>query len=243
MTTFTPTEAPTITPEELQKRIKNRQAVMMHVGKLGAGYQDWVHKTRVDTPVRFFEPDWMENLTFCPWWTVPLYWAPIVSWLLWTSPLTNTETMALWVMGILCWPLLEYALHRYFFHMKTETYWANTCHFLFHGNHHLCPQDTMRLVFPPLPATFLAVVIGGTICTLLGDAIALRFVAGLLTGCVMYDMVHFTLHKTNTSWSKYLQQLKIHHMAHHKLIDSEYGITNMYIDTLMGTKKQKQRME
>ena len=35
--------------------------------------------------------------------------------------------------------------------MNTSFMMGNMIHFMFHGSHHLSPQDHMRLVFPPVP--------------------------------------------------------------------------------------------
>lgn len=58
--------------------------------------------------------------------------------------------------GVMLWQLIEYCIHRYMFHAVPRGYWAITLHFLFHGCHHKYPTDSLRLVFPPLPAALIA---------------------------------------------------------------------------------------
>ena len=59
--------------------------------------------------------------------------------------------------GALIWSVLEYLLHRFYFH--GEDYWMKwlpkskyiyTFHFFSHGIHHAFPMDRYRLVFPPI---------------------------------------------------------------------------------------------
>ena len=53
----------------------------------------------------------------------------------------------------------RYAIHRYGFHTKPRGYWPITLHFGFHGCHHKFPADAERLVFPPLPAAMVALLL------------------------------------------------------------------------------------
>ncbi len=100
----------------------------------------------------------MEPFTKVYWWVPLVFWLPAVScmlafalqrWPVWRVAVLYTAAAALW-------PFLEYALHRQLYHMGTESYWANTAHFLFHGVHHLTPMDKTRLVAPPPLAIFIS---------------------------------------------------------------------------------------
>lgn len=51
------------------------------IGKLGNQYSDWVHKP-VDRPLRLFYYDFLEILTKTPWWLVPVYWIPVIIYLI-----------------------------------------------------------------------------------------------------------------------------------------------------------------
>ena len=61
-------------------------------------------------------------------------------------------TSFLLLCGILLWQLTEYCIHRFLFHIEPSSYWGITFHFTFHGCHHKWPLDSLRLVFPPVPA-------------------------------------------------------------------------------------------
>jgi hypothetical protein len=53
----------------------------------------------------------------------------------------------------------RYCVHRFLFHAQPRGYWAVTLHFGFHGCHHKFPADAARLVFPPLPAALVALLL------------------------------------------------------------------------------------
>lgn len=85
-------------------------------------YLDQVHRPRhykggASAPLfgNFLEP-----LSKTPWWLVPMIWLPAVSYGLYVankgfgSPLT---TGLWWVGGVGLWTLIEYAMHRFFFHL------------------------------------------------------------------------------------------------------------------------------
>lgn len=98
-------------------------------------------------------------------WVVPCIWTPITAALLLQSILVWRASLpwlfALVAAGLLLWQLIEYSLHRFIFHAEPSSYWGITLHFLFHGCHHKFPTDSMRLVFPPLPAVAIASCIWG----------------------------------------------------------------------------------
>lgn len=79
------------------------------------------------------------------------------------------------------WTLLEYSLHRWIFHLdsKNRNRYVCTFHFLLHGLHHKVPFDPYRLVFPPFPATILAILIYQVVAILFADPI-LIFAGGLI---------------------------------------------------------------
>ncbi|CAL9038219.1 unnamed protein product [Musa banksii] len=117
--------------------------LVFQVGHLGEAYQEWVHQPIVSKEgPRFFANDLLEFLTRTVWWAVPVIWLPVVGWCLTKSiQMGNTPPqLALMVAtGIFLWTLIEYTLHRFLFHIKTESYWGNTAHYLLHGCHHSIP--------------------------------------------------------------------------------------------------------
>jgi len=134
------------------------------------------------------------------------------------------------------WPLLEFFLHRVVYHMPTSTYWPNTAHFLFHGVHHLTPMDKTRLVAPPPLAIFISTPVITIVYFFAPSApFAWTFMAGLYSGYLVYDQIHYWLHHGELPW-EWLKRLKSHHMEHHYAVpDWNFGVSNTITDDLFGT--------
>ncbi len=79
------------------------------------------------------------------------------------------------------------------------------------------PFDSMRLVFPPIPAAIIAVILFLPLCHILPcDLNQMRLLlAGALVGYVCYDMMHYYLHYGSPHAGGYLADLKSYHVAHH----------------------------
>ncbi|XP_071959582.1 fatty acid 2-hydroxylase-like [Antedon mediterranea] len=141
------------------------------------------------------------------------------------------------IAGVVTWTILEYALHRFLFHLEPSPKYPMlvTFHFLLHGQHHKVPFDSGRLVFPPAVASILAVcyyiIIG--FCLEVGKAQALF--AGTVLGYVCYDLIHYYLHYGKPSFS-YFKMLKVYHVKHHfEDKDRGFGISSPIWDMPFGT--------
>lgn len=55
--------------------------MVAQIGSLGANYTEWVNKP-VDRPLRLFDTTALEMLTKTPWWLVPCFWIPIITYLI-----------------------------------------------------------------------------------------------------------------------------------------------------------------
>ncbi|KAL0914486.1 hypothetical protein M5K25_014835 [Dendrobium thyrsiflorum] len=216
-----------------------KKALVFQVGHLGKAYQEWVHQPIVskDGP-RFFENNILEFLTRTVWWAVPTIWLPVVCWFVVMSLRMGQsllEVSLLILAGILLWTLIEYCLHRFLFHIKTESYWANTAHYLLHGCHHKHPMDSLRLVFPPAAAAILCFPFFGLAKLLTTGAAAPALFGGGMLGYVMYDCIHYYLHHGNPS-SNRAKYLKRYHMNHHFRVQTlGFGITSSLWDVIFGT--------
>ncbi|KAI0501393.1 hypothetical protein KFK09_016338 [Dendrobium nobile] len=221
-----------------------RKALVFQVGHLGKAYQEWVHQPIVSKEgPRFFENNILEFLTRTVWWAVPTIWLPVVCWFVVMSLRMGQsllEVSLLILAGIFVWTLIEYCLHRFLFHIKTESYWANTAHYLLHGCHHKHPMDGLRLVFPPAAAAVLCFPFFGlakllTTATAAPAAAAPAFFGGGMLGYVMYDCIHYYLHHGNPS-SNRAKYLKRYHMNHHFRVQTlGFGITSSLWDVIFGT--------
>ena len=119
-------------------------------------------------------------------------------------------------LGIIAWTLGEYLLHRFVFH--SEDHWLPdhpkvlAHHFLIHGIHHAFPMDAYRLVFPILPGyvifSFFFILPAKL---LLPEIYQNSFIAGMMIGYILYDLIHYFLHHSQPK-AGYFRDLKIYHM-------------------------------
>lgn len=124
------------------------------MASIGPLYSEWVH-TPVNRKLRLFESDYLEALSRCPWWVVPIVWVPVilylcylsmsvepstflVPWLPVSPPLTPLQLMVILPFGYLLWTLIEYSLHRFVFHLDPppSSAFLTRFHFAIHGQHH-----------------------------------------------------------------------------------------------------------
>lgn len=182
-----------------------------------------------------------------PWWLVPLAWSfPIAFFCYKTSQFGNSNQANLFFLaaGGLYWTLMEYTLHRFFFH--AEDNWMNyvpktralyTFHFMVHGIHHAFPSDRYRLVFPPAPGFIIvACMIVPPLVTVMPPNVFYPFMIGFALGYICYDMIHYYLHH-GTDMPEYFRDLKTYHMQHHyKYGKIGYGVSNKLWDIVFDTK-------
>lgn len=229
--------------------------VFWQVGSFGDKYFDWVHDP-IDHHMRLFYSDVLEFFSWAPWWLVVLYWTPICAVVLWLSYTEFLAGPVLWnliglgsvtvpltcfpvlfLLGVLMWTLDEYIVHRWLFHMRppTNSKFLITAHFLLHGQHHKSPMDKKRLVFPPLPATVLGVIIYYTYRLIAPPAVTHVLFAGTIVGYLGYDLIHYYLHH-GTPFLTYFQDLKTYHVKHHfKDQQRGFGISSKLWDYPFGT--------
>ncbi|XP_057536525.1 dihydroceramide fatty acyl 2-hydroxylase FAH2-like [Amaranthus tricolor] len=215
------------------------QPLVFQVGYLGEDYDEWIHQPIVSKEgPRFFANDILEILTRTKWWVIPIVWLPVVCYLVSVSlqrSLTAAQAATTLVFGVLIWSLLEYTLHRFLFHVKTQNYWANTLHYVLHGCHHKHPMDALRLVFPPAATAIICVPIWSVIRLLSSPSVAPALFGGLLLGYIMYDTTHYYLHHGQPSIGV-PKNLKRYHLNHHfRLHTKGFGITSSVWDHVFGT--------
>lgn len=135
--------------------IDYNRAVFAQMWNLKLNREDYLRL--VHTPhhlpfvARFFDNPFLEILSRNPWWVVPLVWIPVIAYVLSNlvavHRLPAGEALACVVCylgGVLSWTLIEYLLHRFFFHMDEnlpDLPVFNMIHFTLHGVHHMLPMD------------------------------------------------------------------------------------------------------
>ena len=197
-----------------------------------------------DESARLFQSDFLEIFSHVhP--SVPLIvYLPVITFFLYvagTNPLLGTGSIiGLFVAGIATWTLTEYLLHRYVFHYEPTTTWGKRLHFLMHGIHHDYPNDSLRLVMPPVISLPLAALFYFLFLVLLGGNFLPSFFAGFLFGYLCYDMVHYATHHF-TMKGRIGLFLKHHHMRHHYQTDDlNYGVSSPVWDFVFNTAIEKE---
>jgi 4-hydroxysphinganine ceramide fatty acyl 2-hydroxylase len=139
------------------------------------------------------------------------------------------------VFGLFLWTLTEYVLHRYLFHFEPKSAIGKRIHFLTHGVHHDYPQDSKRLVMPPLVSIPLAFAFFFLFLAIFGDNYLPPVFAGFIFGYICYDEIHYATHHAPLK-GKVGLFLKHHHVKHHyKDPNMRYGVSSPLWDYVFGT--------
>jgi sterol desaturase/sphingolipid hydroxylase (fatty acid hydroxylase superfamily) len=192
-----------------------------------------------DESARLFKSDFMEIFTHVHW-SVPiiLYLPVVVFFLVRTvqNPLvTTTNLVALFFFGIFLWTLTEYLLHRFLFHYEPTSSLGKRIHFLTHGVHHDYPNDSKRLVMPPVVSVPLAFLFYFFFLALFGGNYLPPVFAGFIFGYILYDEIHYATHHAPMK-GPVGQFLKHHHIRHHyKDPGKLFGVSNPLWDYVFGT--------
>lgn len=146
------------------------------------------------------------------------------------------------VLGWVMWTLVEYALHRFVFHLQPRSQRLQQLIFLIHGNHHANPNDPLRNLMPPIISVPLASLIWGA-CVLALGAQGTWLFLGFMIGYVLYDLVHYCCHQFPMKGTL-AGKLKAHHMRHHFHREGgNYAITGMIWDRMLSTRIASNKTE
>ena len=139
---------------------------------------------------RMFDSDFFEFFSRIPWWQPLVFFVPMIAWVSYRAFElgTSVTTFALmFLVGVTCWTLLEYWLHRVLFHYDAKSKLGKRFIWLSHGVHHDWPNDKMRLVFSPTILLPLAAIFFGLYTVAFGEAGRYAPFAGLCFGYLAYD--------------------------------------------------------
>lgn len=194
--------------------------------------------------VRMFESDFIEFFSHVhP--IVPLaIYLPVIGYMLytaiWLRDLSLLAVVGLFFLGTLIWTLLEYVMHRFVFHYEPKSDWGKRLHFVAHGVHHDYPSDASRLVMPPSLSIPLAFFFYGLLWLAFGQLVSPVF-AGLVSGYLCYDMIHYATHHFSMKRGIRLA-LKLYHLRHHYKDDGAgYGVSSPLWDFVFRTRSQQPR--
>lgn len=192
-----------------------------------------------DETIRLFKSDFCEFFTRVHW-SVPLIiFVPVIFYCLYragTLPESTGISFGLaFVLGLGAWSLLEYLLHRFFFHYQPKQAWLKRAFYLIHEVHHEYPSDSLRLVMPPVESVPLAILFWWGLSALLPLPWFYPFYAGLALGYLSYDMIHYSVHHLPMK-NSIAKHLKAHHLRHHfKNPHQDYGVSSPFWDWVFRT--------
>jgi sterol desaturase/sphingolipid hydroxylase (fatty acid hydroxylase superfamily) len=142
-------------------------------------------------------------------------------------------------LGWVTWDLMEYSIHRGFFHWEGSGPFSRKIHEIVHGYHHKYPDDRLRLVMPLGASIPLALLVAGLLALIGKPAATIPYYCGIVAGYLFYDFTHWSSHyrAPRTAWGR---AVRSHHMAHHFASpDKNFGISHRWVDFLAGTLKAR----
>ena len=130
--------------------------------------------------------------------------------------------------GLAGWTLIEYLLHRIFFHHAPVLA-------RIHELHHDSPQDLIGT--PAWVSALIGVFfVAGPLCAALGFNVGSAATAGLVTGYLWYVFVHYAIHHWRPRRNSYLYRARLRHARHHHQSDGgNFGVTTGVWDHVFGT--------
>jgi len=158
------------------------------------------------------------------------------------TSITNLEIAFTFAGGVFFFTFLEYMLHRYLFHMNTDTERRKKIQYSIHGMHHEYPKDKDRLAMPLVASIPLAIVLFMVFYFVLGDFV-FGFLPGIMVGYSTYLLVHYAVHAYPPP-KNFLRELWINHSIHHYRGDHyAYGVSSPLWDYIFGTMPKKKKEE
>jgi len=137
----------------------------------------------------------------------------------------------IFLSGIFTWTLVEYFLHRFVLHFVSETSIIKKVHNFIHGAHHVVPKDLQFFTASPFVTFPIALIFWFLFYQIFGNQLVWSFYAGFGLGYLLYEYVHYAIHKYPQPPYPFLKKLWINHLKHHyKCPDKRFGVTNTFWD-------------
>ncbi|MCS6967232.1 MAG: sterol desaturase family protein [Cytophagales bacterium] len=150
------------------------------------------------------------------------------------TDLSIGQLMGLFFTGVVVFSFVEYNVHRYVFHMATDTPRKAKIQYTMHGVHHEYPKDKSRLAMPPVLSFTIAVILAGILYFLMGKYM-FGFLPGFLVGYSAYLFIHYAVHAFAPP-KNFLKILWIHHGIHHyKDANKAFGVSSPLWDWVFRT--------
>ncbi len=101
-----------------------------------------------------------------------LYASALLYWSVTHTSLSVYTTVGMFFLGALTFTWVEYMVHRYIFHMSTETEKRAKMQYTMHGVHHEYPKDKERLAMPPVLSISISTILLFMLRLVLGSCIS-----------------------------------------------------------------------
>ncbi|CAM2859822.1 sterol desaturase family protein [Paenibacillus sediminis] len=161
----------------------------------------------------------------------------------------NMSSAAIWIAiaaGMVTYITGEYFTHRFLFHLKTpkNPFFLKLLKRL-HYDHHSNPNE-LHLLFLPLWYSVPNFAIVGAIVYVITTKwiITNAFLTGMMLFFLFYEWKHYIAHRPIqpvTKWGKWMK--KVHLWHHFNNENYWFGVTNPSFDYLMGTFKDREKVE
>lgn len=197
--------------------------------------------TKDESP-RLFKNDFVDFFSRIPFWVPIVIYLPIIGYFSYKGIFESHNGWlfpVIFIAGSLVWSIAEYIIHRYLFHFHPKGKILKRLHFIFHGVHHDYPQDSLRLVMPPIVSMPLAIFFYFLFYWIMKPLGVLHlhsaFFAGFVAAYLFYDFMHYATHHINMN-NRYFKMIKEHHMKHHYKNPNEgFGFTSKLWDKVFDT--------
>jgi sterol desaturase/sphingolipid hydroxylase (fatty acid hydroxylase superfamily) len=213
-----------------------------------------------DETVRMFKSDFVEKFSHIHPALPHIVFIPVVAAMLYWSyrlEVPAGRAALLFLGGLAIWTLTEYLVHRFVFHVDDATMEEVTRivasvepgqpvfpalktlkqrhYFIAHGVHHDFPNDSKRLVMPPVISVPLAVVFYFLFRWIFGPVAAPAVLAGMVVGYLIYDTTHYAVHHWRLHGRVTLYLKKHHYRHHYQDPDKDYGVSSPLWDIVFRT--------
>jgi sterol desaturase/sphingolipid hydroxylase (fatty acid hydroxylase superfamily) len=165
---------------------------------------------------------------------ISLYWA-----------ITRTEVSllsltAMFFAGMFFWTFFEYFVHRFVWHIDTDTDFKKRLQYKLHGVHHEYPRDKDRLALPIVLSLTIATILLYVYHLVFGNY-GFGFFSGFVIGYLLYLSIHYAIHAYQPP-KNILKWLWIYHGIHHyKGEDHYYGVSSPVWDFIFRTLPDKKK--
>ncbi len=152
--------------------------------------------------------------------------------------MTIGSLAALFLAGWFAFTLVEYLIHKYVFHMSTDTKAREDLQYKFHGIHHDYPKDKDRLAMPPVMSLTISILLFFVFRFAMGNAV-FGFLPGFLFGYAMYLFVHYIVHAYQPPKNIFKALWVNHGIHHYKNHERAFGVSSPLWDYVFRTIPKK----